>query len=161
VSNRSFFLPDRSGYVVFGPSVLAHMYAHAQRRFYQKEAGGQIFSRAPHDVAVVVEAISGPNSDDKRQRHGYVPDAAQATEDRRLQLQQGGYPVGLWHTHPEAHPEPSGLDHKTTKEWLDEFRGAMHGFLLVIVGNCGDPPNMAVWLARTARLEDWIRLEEN
>lgn len=161
MNSRSFFLPDKSGYVIFEPTVLGHMYAHVQRRFYQKEAGGQIFSETPHDSAVVVKGISGPNSRDKRQRHGYVPDAAQATADRLLQLQQGRYPVGLWHTHPEAYPEPSGLDQLTTREWLSDFQGSMHGFLLVILGNVEVPPNMTVWLARTAAREDWIRLEEH
>jgi len=160
VNSRSFFLPDKSGYVVFEPNVLEHMYAHVQRRFYQTEAGGQIFSEAPEDSAVIIKSITGPNSSDKRQRHGYIPDSKQATADRLLQLQQGSYPVGLWHTHPEAYPEPSGLDQQTTKEWLSDFQGAMHGFLLVILGNKGDPPNMTVWLATSAVRENWIRFEE-
>lgn len=160
MNSRSFFLPDKSGYVIFEPGELEHMYAHMQRWFYQKEAGGQIFSEAPEESAVIIKSITGPNLGDKRQRHGYVPDPKQATVDRLLQLQQGRYPVGLWHTHPEVHPEPSVLDQQTTKEWLSDFRGAMHGFLLVILGNKGDPPNMAVWLATLAVRENWIRLEE-
>ena len=160
MNSRSFFLPDKAGYVIFEPEVLEHMYKHVQPRYYHTEAGGQIFSKAPEDSAVLIDSISGPNPDDKRQRHGYVPHSKQATADRLLHLQQDRYPVGLWHTHPERHPEPSSLDQQTTREWLSDFKGAMHGFLPVILGNTGDPPNMAVWLASSAILENWTRLEE-
>jgi integrative and conjugative element protein (TIGR02256 family) len=160
MNSRSFFLPDKSGYVIFEPHVLEHMYKHVQRHFYQTEAGGQIFSAVPDDPAVIVKSITGPNPGDIRKRHGYVPHPKQATADRIMQLQQGTFPVGLWHTHPEAHPKPSGQDQQTTKEWLADFQGNMHGFLLVILGNKGAPPNITVWLATSAARENWIQLTE-
>lgn len=160
MNRRSFFLPDKSAYVVLEPDVLEHMYSHAQRRYWQKEAGGQIFSEAPEQSAIIIKGVTGPNRRDKRQRHGYEPDPQEATIDRSAQLLLGRYPVGLWHTHPEATPSPSGLDRKSTKEWLMDFQGVMHGFLLVIIGNVGEPPNMAVWLARTTVSREWICLEE-
>jgi len=36
----------------------------------------------------------------------------------------------------------------------------MTGFLLVILGNKGQPFNLAVWLARTNNHSNWIRLRE-
>jgi len=158
--SRTFFMPDRSGYVVFESDVLLHMYGYAQRYFYHSEAGGQLFSTSPHDSAIVVSVASGPNSRDKRRRHSFVPDAEQATVDRHIQFGLGRYSVGLWHTHPEPNPMPSGLDEATTKEWLNDFHGTMHGFLLAIVGNRGVPPPLTLWLARTSDPRDWIRLDE-
>ncbi|HJW56938.1 MAG TPA: Mov34/MPN/PAD-1 family protein [Burkholderiaceae bacterium] len=160
MNSRTFFMPDHSGYVIFETDVLSHMYGYAQRRFYLSEAGGQLFSSTPHDSAIIISAVSGPNSRDQRRRHSFVPNAEQATTDRREQFGLGRYPIGLWHTHPESNPTPSSLDESTTKEWLGDFLGTMHGFLLAIVGNRGAPPALSVWLARTTNPEDWICLEE-
>jgi integrative and conjugative element protein (TIGR02256 family) len=160
MNSRTFFMPDRSGYVIFEAKVLSHMYGYAQRRFYHSETGGQLFSSSPHDSAIVITAATGPNSRDQRRRHSFVPDAGQATADRQAQFELGQHSVGLWHTHPEPHPRPSSLDEATTKEWLKDFHGTMHGFLLAIVGNRGTPPALSVWLARTTYRKDWICLEE-
>lgn len=160
MGNRIFFMPDRSGYIVFEQGVLLHMYGHVQRRYWSCEAGGQLFSSSPNDSAVLISAASGPNSRDQRSRHAFRPNAPQATQDRQMQFALGKHAVGLWHTHPEPCPSPSGLDERTTKEWLSDFEGQMTGFLLVIVGNKGEVPAMAVWLASNSTRSDWIRMPE-
>jgi hypothetical protein len=72
----------------------------------------------------------------------------------------GRHAVGLWHTHPEDNPAPSGLDHSTTRKYLDAFNGDMDGFLLVILGRSGNPLNMAVWMASNTPSEAWTQLPE-
>lgn len=160
MADRTFLLPTREGSISFETPVLEHMYKFAQRRFYQPETGGQIFSPAPHHDVVTVTAATGPNPRDIRSRHTFIPDVHQATADRRDHFDAGRHAVGLWHTHPEANPVPSTRDHSTACEFLEGFGGRMNGFLLVIIGNQGSPLNMAVWLASSKSSDAWVRLNE-
>jgi len=72
----------------------------------------------------------------------------------------GKHAIGLWHTHPEAKPLPSTQDYNTTREYLEAFNGMMDGFLLIILGNSGNPLNMAVWMVTMKSNGEWIQLEE-
>lgn len=160
MSNRTFLLPDNRGYVLFTDPVLVHMYRHAQTRIWHREAGGQLFSPAPQESAVVVSVATGPHPRDIRGRHIFVPDLRSATNDRQMQFDQRRHAVGLWHTHPESSPSPSTQDYETTLRYLDAFHGAMNGFLLAILGNHGSPVNMVVWVATSEPTGTWIQLEE-
>lgn len=160
MSSRTFQLPDGAGAVAFPADVLNHMYKFAQRRFYCSEAGGQLFSPGPHHAVVHVTHVSGPNSRDVRCRHGVLWNIEQANRDRQVHFSDGRHPVGLWHTHPEPNPSPSGQDERTTRQFLQGFEGSMAGFLLVIIGNKGETPNMAVWLAKDGTHKSWIELNE-
>lgn len=160
MSSRTFQLPDGTGAVVFPIDVLTHMYKFTQRRFFSCEAGGQLFSPSPHHAVVHVTNISGPNSRDIRSRHGVLWNIDQANGDRKAHFSACRHAVGLWHTHPEEHPSPSRQDERTTQQFLQGFEGSMAGFLLVIIGNKGEPPNMAVWLAKDGAHKSWIELIE-
>lgn len=83
-----------------------------------------------------------------------------ANNDRHVQFKDGRYAVGLWHTHPEHWPRPSGQDEQTTRAYLESFQGDMTGFLLVILGNAGVPPTMTVWLASKNSFASWVKLRE-
>jgi integrative and conjugative element protein (TIGR02256 family) len=158
VSNRIFFYPDFRRYVLFRADVLDHMYAHTQRRPWQKEAGGEIYTTDPDTHGLIITAATGPNSGDRRGRYSFNPDIEAATRDRERLFAQGLHAVGLWHTHPEARPVPSGLDHKTTDEYLEAFRGDRDFYLLVILGNRGNPPDIAVWSAGHNDRSRWVEL---
>jgi integrative and conjugative element protein (TIGR02256 family) len=160
MNNRIFLLPDNRGRVLFIDTVQQHMYKHAQTRLWHCEAGGQLFSPAPQDASVIVSVGTGPHPRDIRSRHHFMPDLSSATYDRQNQYNLGYHAVGLWHTHPEVNPVPSNQDYNTTREYLEAFHGMMDGFLLVILGNCGNPLNMAVWLAALKPVGTWIHLEE-
>ena len=160
MTNRTFLLPDNRGHVLLIDKVLQHMYQHAQTRFWHQEAGGQLFSTTPHESSVVVSVASGPHSRDIRSRHHFVPDLSSATRIRQFHFNSGRHAVGLWHTHPEANPAPSNQDRNTTQEYLEAFNGMMDGFLLVILGNSGNPLNMVVWISTMKPIGSWIQLEE-
>jgi len=136
------------------------MYSYAQRGLLAREAGGQLFSHNPHHQIVRVTHVSGPNSGDRRTRHRLDWDEAQANEDRTAHFHLGRHPVGLWHTHPEALPRPSGQDERTTQKYLAALGQEMKGFLLIIIGNKGAVPAMSVWLAKTGAFQCWIELQE-
>jgi integrative and conjugative element protein (TIGR02256 family) len=158
--SRTFLLPDNRGHVFFVDKVLQHMYKHAQTCFWHREAGGQLFSETPHESSVVVSVASGPHPRDVRSRYNFVPDLTSATQDRQVQFNSGRHAIGLWHTHPETKPSPSGQDYDTTREYLEAYDGMMDGFLLLILGNSGNPFNMVVWMATMKPVDAWIKLEE-
>lgn len=160
MNERRFILPENRGKVVFTVGVLQHIYAHAQISFWSKEAGGQLFSHTPELAQVNISLATGPYPQDKRSRWHFDPDVNKATDDRHSQFAQGLHSVGLWHTHPEATPTPSASDRVTTQQYLDVFQGEMDSFLLVILGNKGKPPNLAVWIATISKEKSWLRLDE-
>lgn len=156
---RIFFYPDSKRYVLFAEHALEHMYAHAQRRPWQKEAGGEIFSAAPDASGLIITTVAGPNVGDRRSRYGWNPDTAASDLNRQAEFALGRHAVGLWHTHPEASPSMSSQDRETTHQYLDAFLGQRSQYLMVIIGNSGKPPAMRVW-AYVAEACRWETLQE-
>ncbi|MBI3286184.1 MAG: Mov34/MPN/PAD-1 family protein [Burkholderiales bacterium] len=136
------------------------MYRHAQVRFYQKEAGGQLFSTNPHEAEVLVSLATGPYPEDRRSRHGFEADRRRASADAHQQFSVGRHVIGLWHTHPESHPSPSFRDRETSVEFLRINCANLTGFLLVTLGNQGIAPHMSVYLADGLSHTNWLALEE-
>ncbi|WP_374703326.1 Mov34/MPN/PAD-1 family protein [Cupriavidus pauculus] len=123
------------------------MYSYAQRGWRQTEAGGEIYSPTPYSSSLLVDAITGPHTEDRRSRHSYNPDVEAATRARNTEFQRGRHAVGLWHTHPESRPTPSGRDRTTTEDYLGAFCEQRERYLSVIIGNRGETPAMTVWSA--------------
>lgn len=147
MSCRTFFSPDRTSYVLFTEGVLRHMYGYAQRKAVQTEAGGEIYSPRPYAPGLLVDTVTGPHRRDHRSRYSYNPDAKAATQAREKEYERDRHAVGLWHTHPEPMPHPSGLDRTTTEDYLRSFAGKRFRYLSVIIGNLGETPSMTVWSA--------------
>lgn len=157
---RLFFYPDFTRYVLFTADALTHMYGHIQCRPWHKEAGGELFANDPNAAGLVVTAAVGPNPGDRRSRRSWNPDTEAANLDRQQQYVLGRHAVGLWHTHPELSPSPSGLDQRTTGDYLAAFHGERARYLMVILGNRGIPTNMTVWVASRESRNTWTELAE-
>lgn len=136
------------------------MYAHAQRKIWQKEAGGELFANDPDASGLVITSATGPNPLDRRSRCSWNPDTVAADQDRRHQYLHGRHAVGLWHTHPEPVPSPSDRDQQTAHDYLNAFHGERKRYLMVTVGNRGNPPSMTVWAAGGATRNAWSELVE-
>lgn len=136
------------------------MYGYAQRRIWHKEAGGEIYAIDPDSHGMIVTTATGPNNGDHRTRCSYNPEIKAAMRDREQQFALGMHAVGLWHTHPEIHPSPSGQDRRTTQEYLSSFLDSRARYLMVIVGNRGNPPNVKVWSASMGARASWVELIE-
>ncbi|QTF93167.1 MAG: Mov34/MPN/PAD-1 family protein [Halomonas sp. BM-2019] len=158
--SRIFFYPDNTRYVLFTEQALSHMYAHAQRRPWQKEAGGELFSSEPDSNGLVIHTATGPNLADYRRRCAWNPDIKASDRNRQIEFAHNRHVVGLWHTHPEIYPSPSARDQKTTWEYLDSFHGDRSRYLMVIIGNHGRVPRMAVWVASCQPTRKWTQLCE-
>lgn len=124
--------------IVIADPVVEHLLGHRQRRWYQKEAGGQLFARIEGDCIHVVEA-TGPRRTDTRTRAGYHPDRRAEQAEIAERHPKGLHFVGDWHTHPDTRPEPSGRDLSSMAECFSKSAHSLNGFLLLIVGTV-DPP---------------------
>lgn len=154
-------LPNNEGYVIFTIDALQHMYKHAQMSIMCNEAGGQLFTPSPESFGILITKVTGPNQRDIRSRFGYIPNIEEAWSDRKTAFAEGSHVIGMWHTHPQAYPIPSKLDRQTTLQYLNDFKGDLSGFLQVILGNHGNPLNMAVWFTSTKMTNDWYQLTEH
>lgn len=160
MSNRIYFYPDFRRYVLLTADALGHMNAYLQRQSDQLEAGGEIYSSSPDSRGLVITVATGPNPGDQRGYHSFNPDIKATTLHREQQYAQGRHAVGLWHTHPEECPSPSWRDRRTTKEYLKAFQNDRERYLMVILGNRGDPANIAVWSAERSGRSQWLELIE-
>jgi proteasome lid subunit RPN8/RPN11 len=158
MTSRTFCTRGLTRYVLFTGHALAHMYAHVQRERRQPEAGGELFSAQIECDGLIVSVATGPYPGDRRRRHAFDPDVAATTRQRYVQFEGGRHAVGLWHTHPETSPHPSGLDERTTFEYLRAFGGDRCQYLMVILGNRGEPPSMTVWSADGHGWHQWKEL---
>lgn len=145
---------------MFTPDALEHMYLHTQNYKGSLEAGGEVFSRTPRETGLVVDFAAGPDMRDKRGPCSFVPDPTAATEMRMLQFDQKRHAVGLWHTHPERMPSPSKKDKRTGELYLKSLDGQLDSYLMIILGNSGDPLNLCVWSVSESQGLSWIQLIE-
>ena len=128
------FAIGRSGQVlVLSQGVVRKFRLYRQMRWYQREAGGQLFARLSLP-RIIVEEATGPRRTDRRTRTSYVPD--REAEQREINCRHAVdlHFVGDWHTHPEAVPIPSGRDIASITESIRKSTHELNGFLLIIVG---------------------------
>lgn len=131
--------------IVFSSGVLAYFEKHRQTRWWQREAGGQLFARFELPTITIIEA-TGPRRADRRTRYSYHPDRRAEQREIAARHSQGLNFIGDWHTHPEDTPSPSWRDDESMREVFTQSTHGLNGFLLVIVGRFSPPDGLAVWI---------------
>lgn len=122
--------------LIFVRDAVKQMQAHAQRSWWQAEAGGALLGRHLIDSEdLVVDEVTTPQKQDRRSRfsffrsrqHGVVARARWAARDSTMAY------LGLWHTHPEQDPSPSGVDRRDWENAMahDVFEGNRLFFSIV------------------------------
>lgn len=130
----------RSGQLlIITDEVLDHFRRHRQRRWYHREAGGQLFARVERAEIKILEA-TGPRRTDKRGRRVYIPDRAAEQAEICERHARGMHFVGDWHTHPERTTRPSASDALNLAESVVKSVHNLNGFVLVVVG-WAEPPS--------------------
>lgn len=124
--------------IIIEDSVIEHLLQHRQRRWYQTEAGGQLFARIEGDCLRVVEA-TGPRRTDRRTRSGYYPDRKAEQDEIAERHPKGSHFIGDWHTHRDTKPHPSESDLSSMADCFARSEHSLNGFLLLIVGT-SEPP---------------------
>lgn len=114
--------------LIITEEAVAQMLAFAQHSWYQSEAGGVLLGRHLLDSAdVVIDDITTPQRKDKRSRFGFF----RSTSHHQLALKKWEQSnetlayLGLWHTHPEDDPSPSGVDRHDWENAVETH--AFHG----------------------------------
>jgi integrative and conjugative element protein (TIGR02256 family) len=130
--------------VVLGSHVLTYVSAHRQLRFYQREAGGQLFGSVTADEVTVVRA-TGPYKGDERSRYSYRSNPTAAQRQIEFQAKKGLLYVGEWHTHAEDVPNASGSDHSAIDALWDNSSLNLNEMLLLIVGRHAAPHGLGLW----------------
>jgi integrative and conjugative element protein (TIGR02256 family) len=141
--------------IVFTETVLKRFAKFRQTKWWQREAGGQLFAQVALPEIVIVDA-TGPRRSDWRTRHSYRPNRRAEQREINERHPRGLHFIGDWHTHPEDLPVPSSRDEQSMHEVFTQSNHALNGFVLVIVGRLSFPQGLAVWLYNgtvRARLE--------
>jgi integrative and conjugative element protein (TIGR02256 family) len=136
--------------------VLATFDEHRQRRFFHREAGGQLFARTRGREWEIL-AATGPRLKDRRSRFSFRPHRASEQDEIFEHHKRGLDYVGDWHTHPEDMPTPSPDDLSSIGEAVRRSTHHLPGFLLVIVGRKSFPT--ALWASFHALGGTWAAAE--
>lgn len=131
----SWATDDRRTLLHFSESTLETFCQHIQASSTDCEAGGLLLGSV-HGAHMLIEQVTVPTVWDKRFRYLFerMPLGHNAIAHLRWTISKGTVRyLGEWHTHPEDHPNPSGLDRL---EWslLSEKRLDKRPMLAVIVG---------------------------
>lgn len=136
--------------------VLGQFSRYRQRRWWQREAGGQLFALFDGTDILVVEATP-PRRSDVRSRFGFRPDRRREQADILERHARGLHFIGDWHTHPEAAPRPSTVDAESMCDLVTRSNHQLNGFIMVIVGTSDAPGGLYVGLfLRASRI--WLSL---
>lgn len=133
-TGQAIILPDH---------VLAHLSRYRQTRFWQTEAGGQLFTRLD-GPDIVVDAVTGPRRTDLRMRSSYRPNRGAERREIERKHAEGLHFLGDWHTHPEDRPTPSTTDIESLAECVRNSVHELNGFVLVIAGRLVGPDGLHV-----------------
>jgi integrative and conjugative element protein (TIGR02256 family) len=132
---RSWATDDRSRLLHFSMDTIETFSQHVQDSDADCEAGGLLLGSV-HGSHMLIKQATVPTEWDKRFRYLFerMPFGHEAIALSRWTASQGTIRyLGEWHTHPEDHPYPSGLDRS---EWtrLSAQRRDNRLMLAVIVG---------------------------
>ncbi|UGS90966.1 Mov34/MPN/PAD-1 family protein [Ralstonia wenshanensis] len=99
--------------LIFVHHAIEQMTSFAQHGWSDKEAGGVLLGRHLLDSGdIVVDEVTTPQHLDRRSRFSFFRSKKHevlAREQWQQQMNTTAY-LGLWHTHPEEDPAPSGVD---------------------------------------------------
>jgi len=136
-TDRLLVKPVEDVTIVIATDVLSRLVELRQLDSYRPESGGLLLGRlfgTSNEAAV--EELTLPGSGDKQSRFGFFRSSShqRAAESYWKRTGEKGTYLGLWHTHPERTPSPSGVDMEDWQRALkkDVFYGK--GLLFAIVG---------------------------
>jgi proteasome lid subunit RPN8/RPN11 len=130
---HQFILSGASWNIRFSEQATAFMNTYRQKRWHQREAVGQLFSPDLTTPTIHISEASILRRV-KASRTSVTFDPDEAEEQRVSKLAEGLYCIGLWHTHPEPAPTPSGTDERLASDHARVASSVLNGLCFVIVG---------------------------
>lgn len=122
--------------------VISHFQANVQRRWRDREAGGQLFAHISSERWLIARA-TGPRSTDRRSRFTFRPDRSAERQEILSLFDENLHYVGDWHTHAEDIPSASFMDIRSMRETVRKSIHSLPGFIMAIVGRA--PPPEGLW----------------
>ena len=110
---RKVFRITESQRLIFVESAVEQMLSFRQLSWWQAEAGGVLLGRhLIESENLVVDEVSTPQKSDRRSRFGFFRSKRHEVfaRDRWAEQTSTSAYLGLWHTHPQIDPAPSGVD---------------------------------------------------
>ena len=140
-----FQLEGASWALEFTPEASTLMCTNAQTKISSCEAVGQLYTRDLTSSSVVVEYATLLKP--RRASRGRVQfDPKTAYTERAELFKRGLHCIGIWHTHPEPHPTPSGEDRRLARDYAIAAGPTLSGIVFVIVGTLPLPNAFRVWV---------------
>jgi integrative and conjugative element protein (TIGR02256 family) len=99
--------------LIFVESAVEQMLEFRQLSWWHAEAGGVLLGRHLLDSeTLVVDEVSTPQESDRRSRFSFFRSKRHEVIARNRWAEQTSTTayLGLWHTHPQVDPVPSGVD---------------------------------------------------
>jgi proteasome lid subunit RPN8/RPN11 len=138
-------IPNASWELEIHPDAQDVLEKHVQRHEWSKESVGQLFTRdlTTSTVRIELATVLPPT----RAAFARVQfDPRKAAVERAVMFVQGLHCVGLWHSHPEPRPHPSGEDLGLAKDHAQAAKPNLTGLVFAIVGTLPFPAGLAVWV---------------
>lgn len=132
------FVADLGFSLKVGALALRKMRSFIQHRNSDPEAGGVLLGRFIRSSKnVVIDEVTVPQLDDKssptrfyRHQQGHQLLVEQYWKDSEGTCNY----LGEWHTHPEDHPRPSGIDLQNWRRLVKNSKQQFDGLFFLIVG---------------------------
>lgn len=139
------FINEKGHKFKLDANVIAQLNNFVQNHPSKPEAGGILLGRhIINSCDIIVDKITMPMKEDRGSRFRFfrTRKAHQKVVDEEWKASNGtmNY-LGEWHTHPEAHPLPSGIDLENWKQRLQKSKFDSESLFFIIVGQ----KNIVVW----------------
>jgi len=140
-----FQLPGATWSMHFTNEVIEFLGSHAQLDSRAPESVGQLYSRDLTAPVIVIERATKLRAK-SASRVKVKFDPKEAFAERKVLFESGLHCVGLWHTHPEPTPSPSGDDKHLARDYGLSAKNWVTGIVFAIVGNRHLPDGLRVWV---------------
>ena len=142
----TYQLPGALWCLQFSAVALRTLRAHVQRKSGSRESVGQLYSRdLTSDCIVVIEEATVLTPTWAAWARVQF-DPRRAAAERAKKFESGLHCVGLWHTHPEALPNPSSDDKALARDHALSAKGQLTGLVFAIIGTRPMPAGLRVWV---------------
>jgi proteasome lid subunit RPN8/RPN11 len=125
--------------------VIEFLGSHAQLDSRAPESVGQLYSRDLTASVIIIERATKLRAK-SASRVNVKFDPKEAYAERKVLFESGLHCVGLWHTHPEPTPSPSGDDKHLARDYALSAKSHMSGIVFAIVGNRPLPDGLRIWI---------------
>lgn len=140
-----FQLPGATWSMHFTKDAIEFLGSYAQLGSCAPESVGQLYSRDLTSPVIVIERATKLRSK-SASRVKVKFDPKEAYAERKVLFESGLHCVGLWHTHPEPTPSPSGDDKRLARDYALNAKSYVTGIVFAILGNSPLPGGLRIWV---------------